>query len=150
MNGARTISLMVLLMVIVSYVAPSDDPDGLARAGAGMFCTGRRIRGPRGPRVVIYVRGTDAQVAEQERQCLQLCEQQDYVIAAIARDEDVGLSAWEDAQRMRQMGHVARVIVASASIIPPNVLESVTGSLPGPVRVARTGSRHLRTGPMRR
>jgi hypothetical protein len=88
-------------------------------------------------------------VAQQLRACLAHCEARGYVPVAVCHD-DGDLTGWEDAMRLRRLGRVATVVVASVSFVPEDVLESVTGSLPGPHRKPpRRRSRHRRTRPVR-
>lgn len=100
-------------------------------------------------RVVIYVRGTDREVAEQLAQCEELREKRRYTVAGIARDFPGQTSAWDDANRMVKNGQADRIIMATAGVVPEH-LESATGALPGPGWFRKLSDAHQRTRPIRR
>ena len=97
-------------------------------------------------RVVIFVRGTQAEVNQQLEHCQRLCEEHGYVVVAIAEaitGQRDAYSAWEDAHRMVQDGEADRIIVASGVNVP--VLESATGSFPAvELQHRRPGQRRIR------
>lgn len=100
-------------------------------------------------RVVIYMRGTDQQVAEQLGYCEALRDKRHYTVVAIARDLPGGTAAWDDAIRLVNTGQAERVIMASAGVVPDH-LESATGALPGPGFLRRMADVHRRIRPIRR
>lgn len=113
-----------IVLIILALVGPSSDPDRLARSSGLAGAAARRVR------VVIYLRGTEAEMDEQLLECQALCDRRRYHVVGIARERPGQTSTWEDCARMRREKEVDRVIFASTSVIPA-VLESATGTLPG-------------------
>lgn len=82
-------------------------------------------------RTVLYVSGhAEDAVQEQMRQAQQLCTEQGYTVAAVARETPGSTDAWEDAHRMVREGEADRIVVASGAHLP-DLLESATGGIPG-------------------
>lgn len=100
-------------------------------------------------RVVIYVRGREAEIAEQLQQVEALRQERKYLVVGIARDAPGQTAAWDDAMSMVKRGLAERVIMASACVVPEH-LESATGALPGPGILRRAHGAHRRIRPLRR
>jgi hypothetical protein len=94
-------------------------------------------------RALIYVRGTDPEVEEQLSVASAICQRRGYEIVAVLREQPGEVFKWQDAHRLIRHGKADRVIMASA-LNAPDILESATGSLPGP-RLRQGGGVHRAT-----
>jgi hypothetical protein len=95
-------------------------------------------------RALIYLRGTDEEIETQLTLAYQVCKRRDYEVAAVLRDQPDGTESWHAASRMVRHHQADRIILAS-SLAVPDLLESATGSLPGPRRRAGGGGVHRAT-----
>lgn len=96
-------------------------------------------------RVIIYGRGTAADLAEQDEWCYGQVAEHHYQLVGVAHDGPDESSAWDDARRMVKEGEADRILMSSATKIPP-FIETVTGSTGRAVK--RPGERRIR--PVRR
>lgn len=81
-------------------------------------------------RVVVYTRGTTAEIAHKQEQCRLMAEQQGVEVVALATDSPDGSSGWNDANAIVMEGRAERILVVSRNDIP-RIIESVTQHLPG-------------------
>lgn len=85
--------------------------------------------------LVIYARGTDDQVAEQQTECITNLEEPARV--TLIKDAPGESSGWESAQAMRAAGLVDRIVTASRDVVPPmDGVESVSGEIRSPYKHA--------------
>ena len=103
------------------------------------------------PRALIYVRGTAEEIDQQLTNLTEACVRRGYEVAGIARDDPGDTRGYHDAHRMLRHGDADLILVSSTTVLP-DVLESATGSLPGPrVReIVRRTERRRRIRPIRR
>lgn len=80
---------------------------------------------------IIYARGSDAELEEQDLTCMAFLAERGYTIVYIAHDAPGQRAAWDTAQQMLRTGKANRIIFTSVQVIPCD-LESVTGTLPSP------------------
>lgn len=81
-------------------------------------------------RVVIYGRGTAADVERQQLQCGTRAVAVGHEVVGVASDPPDGHDGWLAASHMVEVGEADRVLVVSRRVLPMPV-ESVTGELPG-------------------
>jgi hypothetical protein len=106
---------------------------------------------PKRSRAIIYVRGTSEEIDQQLTILTETCARRDYDMACIVQDVPDGVRGYHDAHRMLRRGGGDLIVFASTTVLP-DVLESATGSLPGPrireILPRAEGAR--RTRPIRR
>jgi hypothetical protein len=139
-------NLLVILIVVMTSCAGLD-----ATPTAVWLCTGQRIARIRRKRVIVYMRGTDAEIDEQLQFCYDLCAGRGWDPVGAVRERPGETAGWWDAQRMLYRGEVDLVVVASGDVVP-EVIASATGTFPGPRagRHVRRAAGHRRTRPTRR
>jgi hypothetical protein len=82
--------------------------------------------------VVVYARGTPAQIAQQRDICLAWAARTNKQIIALASDDDDQSTGWQDANRMLDAGAVTQILVSSRSVVPPRRPTSVTQEITPP------------------
>lgn len=102
-------------------------------------------------RALIYAAGTPEEIDEQLAALADTCTRRGYDLAGVVRELPGGTRGYHDAHRMLAAGDADVIVFASATVLP-DLLESATGSLPGPrVReILRRAEGQRRTRPIRR
>lgn len=95
-------------------------------------------------RALIYVRGTAEEINTQLDLAYRQCRTRGYEVAAVLRDQPGSTDGWHAANRLIRHQKAEHLIVAS-SLLVPDLLESATGSLPGPLRLRPGGGVHRAT-----
>lgn len=81
-------------------------------------------------RVLIYARGTAAEIIDQQDQCQRIAELiTGYEIVSVAADPPNGSDGWISANSMLADGEVDRIMISSRDVIP-RLIESVTRIFP--------------------
>lgn len=109
------------------------------------------LAAPRPQRALIYIRGTGPEIDAQLTDALAQCERRGYAVEGVLREQPGATDRWHAAQRMLEAGEADVIVLASARNVP-EILESATGTLPGPrqPRPPAGASRHRRVRPLRR
>jgi hypothetical protein len=80
--------------------------------------------------VVIYARGNEHEVEEQQERCRTTAEYNAEQVVGLATDTPFTMTGWESANQMVRDGDADKVLVSSRMVIP-RLVESVTGQFKG-------------------
>lgn len=105
-------------------------------------------RPTRRSRALIYVRGTAEEIDQQIDGITAAVERRGYEVAGVVREQPGSTVRWHEANQLVRDGEADLVFVASAANVP-DILESATGALPGPLRPRSAAGAH-RKGRRRR